>query len=211
MEFINIQTIGNDICNFDITNININERIMLDSYLKGKIKNKNDFFENLLYNEKKYSNKYMEYLLYYLINNEYDTKTIKGFIKKIKNCNQMTNEYIGKNKIFSNIDEIYLTEEIEKVLKYLSIKVSDDDEREIIYLYNIDYKKILDIFILGYHIDYNLDFFLEMLMKPMFHMRYRTNNIINELLKYILNNKEITKNIKDYSINQILKFLELKL
>jgi hypothetical protein len=210
MEFINIQKIDSDICNFDITNININERIMLDSYLKEKIKNKNSFFENLLYNEKQYSNKYMEYLFYYLINNEYDTKTIKGFIQKIKNCNQMSNEYIEKNKKSLDIDEIYLTDKIEEVFKSLSIKVSDEDERDIIYLYNLDYKKIFNIFILGYHINYNLDFFLDMLIKPMFNIRYRTDNIINELLKYILNNKEISKNIKDYSINEILKFLELK-
>ena len=209
MEFLNIQSLNYDICNFDVTNISIKERIILDPYIKSKIKKQDSFFENLLLNEKIYSNRYMEYLFYYLVSDGYDTKTIKQFIKKVKTSYQMSCEYNKKIKI----NDIELLEKINKLLIDLKIQQTEENQKIFLYFNEEEYKKIFEIFEFGFKINYNLNNFLQRLIKPMFDKNFeitKVDNILNELLKYILKNNEISKDVKTYSINQILNFLNLK-
>ena len=129
----------------------------------------------------------------------------------------MTNSYIIEEKKDIQVDindetELIIENLINEGLRKLTIDIEEEDEREKIYINKIsneNYNIIKDILKKSYKINYNLNDFLERFSNPLFNNKYVVNNIINNLIQEIIKDNNLNKNIKKYSIQQIVNFLNL--
>ena len=220
MEFLNIQSLLTNKLNyseFNFKNMCYEEKEILIEHFRSKIELKNQNYERLIQSEKYLSNKYILLCIHYLIFNNIDSNNIKKIIQKVKDVYKMTNSYIIEEKkdIQEDINdetELIIENLINEGLRKLTIDIEEEDEREKIYINKIsneNYNIIKDILKKSYKINYNLNDFLERFSNPLFNNKYVVNNIINNLIQEIIKDNNLNKNIKKYSIQQIVNFLNL--